>query len=183
MDDLALCMNVPPEQFRSVSQSHSTIQRQMSTGWGGKGILLALVLALLLIILAVVVGGGVLVATRTSQTGTPHFAPPVTAQPEPTLAQDLVPGEADVEEEVPAEVTEEPIEEGEGEEEETTAEPEPVAAPAPPPVVAKPRPRPPARPKPKPQPEPSPEPSEPEEGTTEETNGPEGYMGLPEDLK
>jgi serine/threonine protein kinase len=189
MDDLALCMNVPPEQFRSVSQSHSTIQRQMATGWGGRGILVALLLALFVVVAAVVVGGGVLVATQTG-VGSPQLTTPPLApieQPEPTLAEDLVPGEADVEEEAPAEEPGEAAEEGE---EEMTAEPEPVAAPAPAPVAVTPRPRPPARPKPKPQPEPatppattSPEPSEPEEGTTEETNGPEGYMGLPEDLK
>ena len=30
MNDMASCMNIPPEQFRSVSQSHSTIQKQLA---------------------------------------------------------------------------------------------------------------------------------------------------------
>jgi serine/threonine protein kinase len=165
MDELALCLNVPPEQFRSVSQSHSTIQRQISIpGTGRRLLVLALALLMTLAVGSAVVAGGLyLAATRN------------TSPPDPESVVDALQPPVPIVVPLPApEPVVEPAPEPSGTAEVAPPEPapEPVAAPRPRP---RPRPRPApvvtAAPEPQPQPAPAPEPS-----------GPEGYMGLPDDF-
>jgi len=209
MDDLALCMNVPPEAFRSVSQSHSTIQRQVAFGRGRKTMIVAGILVLVLAVVLAGLGGGLLVAARnglqgrsappTAATVTAPAAAPATA-PEPAATP--APADAGTEAAPGENTTTGPAAEGTSANEPAPAPaPEPVAAPATAPVrpahrphhvAPKPAPRP-VAPKPAPAPQPAttaattthpkPAPKPDSSGTTEDTKGPEGYMGLPDDLQ
>jgi len=174
MDDLALCLNVPPEQFRSVSQSHSTIQKQLSPPRSRSGLMVAVALLFMLAVVSIVTVS-VAVWWARAPGDEPVVADIVQPEPVPPPAPIVVP--------VPAPVVEPVVQAGtaDGTDPAGTASAEPVLAdppvePAPAPVAPKPRPRPKPAPvavAPEPAPAPAPEPK---------PDGPEGYMGLPEDL-
>ncbi len=168
MDDMAGCMNVPPEHFRSVSQSHSTIQRQVSGQGGGTWRYVAAVLAFLLI-----GGGGLSFATAgiyafLNGAGLPQPAPTIPIEPEVAVVEPIaVPDPEPV-------VVEEPAEEPVIIEEPEVAPPPPRPRPRPRPVVKKdPPPTPPA---------PKEDPKEDPEEDPEDVEKPDDYLGLPEDL-
>lgn len=163
IDRLAVCFDIPADHFRSVSQTHSTIQRRsmaearpgaVTLALGGTVVLL---LGLVGIIVLVIVVYGL---PRLDAASVGTQSPPVEAvvSPEPEHVEEAAPEPEPVEEAAP--------------------EPEPEKAAAP----AKPKPKP--KPEPVAEAEPAPPAAEPVEAKEEEKKPEDvdGYMGLPEDL-
>jgi serine/threonine-protein kinase len=158
MDELAACMNVPPEQFRSVSQSQSSIQRRVAApADSGRTRLLMAVMFM-----------GMLASAGAALTINKILSGESPANVVVSAAGTAVEGEA----------SDEAANEATGEAtNQATDKPEvaPVVAPDPAPVpVATPKPV--LRPRPKPiapKPAPKPEP---------ENQDADGYMGMPDDL-
>jgi hypothetical protein len=171
MNALAGCMNIPPEQFRSVSQSHSTIQKQLAIPSNGrrKGLVVVGLVAALMFVGVGVIGTALAVMqpwaspppVERNLADAPISPPPVVAAP--VVADE---GTADpVEEPVVEEpVVEEPIVEAKEE----------------PKVVVKRRPKP-RKPKAVVAPDPPVEEDKPEVKPDEEEQ-PTGYMGMPDDF-
>lgn len=192
MDALATCMDIPPEQFRSVSQSHSTIQRQEVVAPSSKGKWVVLGALLVLMLVGGGIGVGIVASGLFAHTLSMDPATTLAEEPrqegrqtppqEPNATQEASPGVEAITPPPPQPAAEEPPEAAS----EGTAAPEPPAprpapqavqpAPRPKPTAVAPKPAPkPAAPPPAPEPTPAPEPRS-------EAQNPDGYMGMPEDL-
>lgn len=170
IEALAACMEVPPENFRSVSQTHSSIQRQVGGNSPTNHTRTLIIGIFSLLALAIVAMA--LVTFQWLRTGAtppeataieaPVEAPPP-AEPEPT--QPAAPPPSD-EAETPSEAPS------------PSAEVAPAPAPAPVTAPA------PVAPKPAPAPAPVVPTPEPEAPTDEDEapTAPDGYMGVPDDL-
>jgi serine/threonine-protein kinase len=169
MDELATCMEMPPDPFRSVSMSHSTIQREVgpgsSTRRGRGGLFLAAAVVALVLLAVLGIAAVVLwwLVFAGAPTPTPAVEVPDTPVVEPVAVEVEEVPEPDLDPDLDPEAE---------------AEAEAVPEPAPPPARVAPAAPVTSRVQPAPAPEPEPEP-EPEE---DEEEAPEGYMGLPDDL-
>ena len=165
MDDMAACMRMPPDPFRSFSQSQSTIQgRVEQDDRGGRGSVLRFGLAALG--WAVVVAGSMFIGSM--------------LQPDPVVIEVPVQAYGEDEEAIATpDNKQETPEKADGDTEEEGAEvaPEPIVQPRPRPRSVQV-----AAPKPAPQPVAEPTPAPAEEEEEEEVPTPEGYMGMPDDL-
>ncbi len=199
MWDLATCVNLPQEAFGSLSLTHSSIQRRMTTEIGarrrgpsiGTGIIVASVSFSIVLLAFLLVGGGLFFAAQSSSTvgvgsGSAGVESNIISEPAP-------PPQAEPE---PEPEPEPPAPEPEPQPEPRTAQGTADATPAPKPIaVSSPASKPPPG---EPIQEEAPPPqrdntaanhSEPKddapqepEPTEGEEKAPEGYMGLPDDL-
>jgi len=188
MWDLATCVNLPADQFGSLSLTHSSIQRRVAPDNGtapasgssaGMGLAIAAVAGIAVLIGVTFLGGGLLIASQSGgddQTA----ARPAPPNVESTIATIPVPELITTEVETPPSTEEGTDADPEVVEPEVPVEPvvEPVKVVKPPTVkkkVVKPTP-PPVADKPD-------EPEKPaEEEKKDDEKAPDGYMGLPDDL-
>jgi hypothetical protein len=169
MTDLAKVMNVPPEQFRTVSQTNSTISKSMVTVVpGGHRTGLVAAAAIGGVVLTLLIVGGIAVAMNVGNvrgaqptTDITAVAPPPVAPPPPVV---VAPPAPPVVETPPAPPVVPVVE--------TPPEPPPVAK------ATKPKPKPKTPPKP-----PGTTTTATTPPTTTPEKDPEGYMGLPDDFK
>lgn len=184
MDAIGACMNIAPENFRSVSQSHSTIQR--ATGEGGRDLRLPIAVGAVALLLMLGVAGALGIATFLGDPSggagpTSAEEKPPTASPDQGTAEASESAEAPTGEPPEAAPSARPLVAPSPAPDAGTTEPAPAAAPAPAPrpaPIVTPKPEPTAAVAPKPAPETAPAPA-PEPLTTE---APPGYEGLPKEF-
>jgi serine/threonine-protein kinase len=168
MDDLATVMNVPPEQFRSVSQSTSTISRRHAPSSSRAPWLLAGVIGVAAVVGLLIGGIGLAVL---SLMGPRDVPPPAAAvAPAPVAAQPAATTEPAATEPAPVEPA--PVEPVTAS---GTAEPATTPAAAPPKPKVRPKVKATTAPE---EPAKATEPEKPKEGEE-----PPGYMGLPDDFE